>query len=89
MALELATGPTPAMVVAGLVMGTKGAVVEVPEGAEVIEASPVVEGARPDVVEAGEAVCKPLADAEDRTPELEGPGMTPEPDELADKLSGQ
>ena len=86
-ALALATGPTPAIVVAGLVIGTKGVTVDDPEGADVIEALPVVEdGWAADEVEAGEAVCELVAGPEVEDPEA----RTPVPEELlAEELSGQ
>ena len=88
LALALATGPTPAMVVAGLVMGTKGVVVDDPEGAEVIEDPPAVDDGKPEFEEAGEAVCVALAEIER---ELDEPGGTgaPRAEELTDELSGQ
>ena len=86
LALELATGPTPAIVVAGLVIGTKGVTVDDPEGAVVMEALPAVEdGWAADEVEAGETGCELVAE-----PEIEDPEAgIPVPDELAEELSGQ
>ena len=93
LALELATGPTAATVVAGLVIGTKEAVFDVDKGAAVTDGPPVVDEARPEFVEAGEAVCETLEDprGEEIGPdaeELDMPGI-PAVDEFTDEGSGQ
>ena len=55
LALELAVTPIGSNVDVGLVTGTNGAWLEVPEGGAVIEAPLAVEEGSPVVVEAGEA----------------------------------
>lgn len=93
LALELANGPTAAMVVAGVVTGTKRAVLEVPDGAAVMEAG--VDDAKPDVVEPGDADCEVLEDPAEAEMELEAedPELLPDadelPEELPDELRGQ
>lgn len=85
LALEAATAPTGAIVVAGDATGTKRAVFDDEAGPLVID--PAVDDARLAVVEAGEAVCDTLEDPEDN--ESEPDTEVPETEELPAELTGQ